>query len=225
MCVDVYTRYEFIKLLKNKNANNVCNKFEQILTEQGEAPKKIQADEGTEFSQIKKKLGPQYGFKVFHTQNREIKAAHAERFIQTLKLMIRRTLTTLSVGYRYIKYLLPIVERYNESPHRGLFGAKPVDLYINQKIPKDFSFNILKSLLNGSNPTKRLLRVGDQVRIAHIKNNIFAKSSLHRWVNETFEVTKVYITDPVTYVLKDEKGEKIEGTFYLEELKKYNIKY
>jgi hypothetical protein len=220
VCVDVYTRYAFVKLLKNKNAYNVCNKFEQIITEQGEYPKKIQADEGTEFALIKKKLSPKYGFKVFHTQNREIKAAHAERFIQTLKLMIRRTLTTLDVGYRYIKYLPAIVEMYNESPHRGIFGVRPVDLYVHQKIPKDFNFKFLKALLNNSTPTKRLLHAGDQVRIACVKNNIFEKSSLRRWVNEIFKVDKVFITDPVTYALKDEKGENISGTFYRDELQK-----
>ncbi|CAB4015975.1 uncharacterized transposon-derived [Paramuricea clavata] len=51
VCVDVYTRYAFIKLLKNKTVN-VCNKFEQILTELGESPTHIQAEEGTEFAQI-----------------------------------------------------------------------------------------------------------------------------------------------------------------------------
>jgi IS30 family transposase len=62
VCVDLYTRYAFVKLLKNKNAYNVCNKFEQISTEQGEYPKKIQADEGTEFALIKKKTKPKIRF-------------------------------------------------------------------------------------------------------------------------------------------------------------------
>lgn len=56
--------------------------------------------------------------------------------------------------------------------------------------------------------------------IAHIKNNIFEKSSLRRCVNEVFKVAKVFITDPVTYEVEDEKGEKIQGIFYLEELQK-----
>ena len=55
------------------------------------------------------------GILVFHTYNRETKAVHAERFIQTLKQMIRRTLTTLDLGHRYISYLPLIVERYKRS--------------------------------------------------------------------------------------------------------------
>jgi hypothetical protein len=37
-------------------------------------------------------------------------------------------------------------------------------------------------------------------------------------VKEIFIVVKVFITDPVTYRLKDTKGEDIEGIFYREEL-------
>ncbi|CAB4007370.1 uncharacterized transposon-derived, partial [Paramuricea clavata] len=119
VCIDIATRYAFVKPLKNKTASNVRKKFEEILSEAGGAPKKIQADEGTEFNQIKKDLSKKYGFTLFHTQNCETKAVHAERFIRTFKQMITRSLTTLNMGYRYIKYLPTIVERYNEAPHRG----------------------------------------------------------------------------------------------------------
>ena len=112
VCVDVYTCYAFVKLLKNKTANNVANKFEEILLENKTRPQKVQCDEGTEFSLIKRRLAPKYNFTVFHTFNRETKAVHAERFIQTLKQMIQRTLTTLDLGHRYIKYLPLILERY-----------------------------------------------------------------------------------------------------------------
>ncbi|CAB4001681.1 uncharacterized transposon-derived [Paramuricea clavata] len=191
VCVDVATRYAFVKMLKTKSAHNVAIKFEEIIRECGAAPRKIQADEGTEFNHIKNKLALKYNFELFHTQNREIKASHAERFIQTLKVMIRRTLTVLS-GYRFIKYLPVIIERYNESPHRGIFGAKPIDF---------------------------LLRKDQRVRIARIKNSVFEKSSLRRWGREVFTIDKVLITDPVTYQLKAEKdGEKITGIFYREEL-------
>jgi transposase-like protein len=216
VCVDVATRYAFVKMLKTKTAKNVSAKFEELILENG-APQKIHADEGTEFNDIRKKLGPKYNFKLFHTENREIKATHAERFIQTLKEMIRRTLTVLS-GYRFVKYLPTIIERYNESPHRGIYNAKPVDLYIHGKIPKFFSFKILQSYLNGSQATVSLLRMGQTVRIARVKNSTFEKASLRRWGKEIFIIDKVLITDPVTYTLKDKNNENITGIFYREEL-------
>ncbi|CAB3981399.1 uncharacterized transposon-derived [Paramuricea clavata] len=150
VCIDVGTRYAFVKLLKTKTAKNVAAKFEEIILENG-APKKIQADEGTEFNNIKKILAPKYNFTLFHTQNRDIKAAHAERFIETIKNMIQSTLTMFS-SYRFIKYLPLIIERYNEAPHRGIHNETPVDLYKNEKMPAFLKFKILKNYLSGSQP-------------------------------------------------------------------------
>jgi hypothetical protein len=207
VCVDVYSRYAFVKPLKTKSAKNVANKFEQILIEEGEIPLKIQSDEGTEFTLIKRDLAKKYGFTLFHTYNRE-----------TIKSMITRSLTTLNQGDNYIKNLQLIVERYNESPHRGIHNLAPIDVYKKGKTVDDF--HRLKSILNNSKPTRRLLKQGEVVRIARIKNNIFEKSSLRRWVKELFHIKKVFITDPVTYSLEDLKGEEIKGIFYRDELLK-----
>lgn len=132
VCVDIYSRFAFVKLLKKKTSENVGKKFESILTENNEIPRKIQCDEGTEFQKMRKELSQKYGFNVFHTYNREIKASHAERFIQTLKDMIRRTLTVVG-GYRYIDYLPTIIERYNELPHAGITNLTPYDVYFGRK--------------------------------------------------------------------------------------------
>jgi N-acyl-L-homoserine lactone synthetase len=143
VCVDVYSRYAFIKLLKTKSARNVANKFEQILIEEKEIPEKIQSDEGTEFAIIKHELAAKYNFKLFHTFNRETEAVHAERFIQTIKQMIHRTLTHFH-SYNYTKYLPIIVERYNEAPHSRLFGKSPKDIYIKRKNLMKLSSKLIK---------------------------------------------------------------------------------
>ena len=218
MCVDVYSRYAFVKPLKTKSSKNVANKFEQILQEENEVPMKIRSDEGTQFTLIKRDIAKKYGFSFFHTYNRETKAVHAERFIQTIKAMIARSTTTLNQGQKYIQNLQTIVERYNESPHRALYNLSPYDVYKNGKIPNEFQN--LKKRLNNSTPTTQLLKQGDIVRIARIKNNIFEKSSLRRWITEKFRFRKVYITDPVTYSIEDLKGDDIKGIFYRKELQK-----
>jgi hypothetical protein len=154
--------------LENKSAKNVANKLEQILIEEGEIPLKIQSDEGTEFALIKRDLSKKYGFTLFHTYNRETKAVHVERLIETIKAMITRSLTTLNQGYNYIKNLELIVERYNESPHRGLHNLTPFDVYKKGKLPDEFQK--LKSILNNTKPTLKLLKQGTIVRIARTKN-------------------------------------------------------
>ena len=134
VCVDVYSRYAFVKPLKTKSSKNVANKFEQILQEENEVPMKIHSDEGTEFTLIKRDIAKKYGFSLFHTYNRETKSVHAERFIQTIKAMIARSTTTLNQGKKYIQNLQTIVERYNESPHRALYNLSPYDVYKNGKL-------------------------------------------------------------------------------------------
>ncbi|CAB3977268.1 uncharacterized transposon-derived [Paramuricea clavata] len=216
VCVDIYSRYAFVRPLKTKTARNVANKFEDILIKEKEIPLKIQSDEGTEFTLIKRDLCKKYGFTLFHTYNRETKAVHAERFIETLKQSIQRSLTGLNQGHRYIENLQVIVERYNEAPHRGIYNMTPVDVYKRGKKPD--AVKRLKSILNDNPKPVRLLKQGQHVRIARIKNNIFEKSSLRRWVKEIFRIKKVYISDPVTYSLEDLKGEEITGIFYRSEL-------
>ncbi|CAB3977069.1 uncharacterized transposon-derived [Paramuricea clavata] len=166
VCVDIYSRYAFVKPLKTKTARNVANKFKAILTEENEIPLKVQSDEGV---QLYKKSS-----------------------------------------------ILIIVERYNESPHRGLYNLTPFDVYKKGKAPD--AFQKLKSILNNSTPTFGLLKEGTIVRIARVKNNVLKKSSLCRWVKEQFRIKKVFITDIVTYTLEDLKGEEIKGIFYRREL-------
>ncbi|CAB4013520.1 uncharacterized transposon-derived, partial [Paramuricea clavata] len=216
VCVDIYSRYAFVRPLKTKTARNVANKFEDTLLKDKEIPLKIQSDEGTEFSLLKRDLSKKYGFTLFHTYNRETKAVHAERFIETIKQSINRSLTSLDHGYNYIQNLPLIVARYNESRHRGLYNLTPFDVYKRGREPS--AFQRIKTLLTNSTVTLQLLKEGDIVRVARIKNSVFEKSSLRRWVKEKFRIKRVYITDPVTYSLEDLNREEIKGIFYRSEL-------
>ncbi|CAB3978331.1 uncharacterized transposon-derived [Paramuricea clavata] len=216
VCVDIYSRYAFVRPLKTKTARNVARKFEDILIKEKEIPLKIQSDEGTEFALIRRDLCKKYGFTLFHTYNRETKAVHAERFIETLKQSIMRSMTGIDKGYRYIENLKSVVERYNEAPHRGIYNLTPFDVYKRGKQPD--TYRRLKTILSDNPKPVRLLKQGQHVRIARIKNNVFEKSSLRRWVKEKFRIKKVYISDPVTYSLEDLQGEEITGIFYRSEL-------
>ena len=224
VCIDIYSRYVFVKMLKNKTSKNVGEKFEQILKESEEIPSKIQCDEGTEFQRIRHELSRKYSFEVFSTYNREIKASHAERVIQTLKTMVRRVLTVLSSNSskeerNYTGFLPLIVQRYNESPHRGLRGLRPIDVFFGTK-KISLKHRLLDEINKNPRVTKEILKIGTVVRIARAKNSVFEKSSLQAWVKEKFKIHKVFLTNPITYSLIDFKGEVIEGKFYREELQK-----
>ena len=219
VCIDVYSRYVWVELLKKKSSKNTANKFENILKKSKATPQKIQCDEGTEFQDIKNRLSKKYGFDVFHTYNREIKASHVERVIGTLKTMVRRVLT-MTDSFDYYTYFPIIIKRYNDSPHSSLNGFSPNEIYHDSKKKKKIKRFMLRKMLNPITFTKSIVREGTRVRIARKKENVFEKSSLRNWTNETFIIKKVFITDPVTYELEDLHGEKIEGIFYREEIQK-----
>ena len=71
-------------------------------------------------------------------------------------------------------------------------------------------------------PKKRAkpkLRVGDRVRISRVKGT-FEKGFHPNWSVELFTVAEVLETNPVTYRLRDHRGEVIQGSFYEPELQK-----
>ena len=54
------------------------------------------------------------------------------------------------------------------------------------------------------------------------KRKDFAKGYLPNFTEEVFIVVKVLKTEPQTYIIKDLNGEEIKGTFYNEELSRYD---
>ncbi|KAJ8913146.1 hypothetical protein NQ315_006064 [Exocentrus adspersus] len=61
--------------------------------------------------------------------------------------------------------------------------------------------------------------VGDIVRISK-NEHVFAKGYTPNWTTELFEITTVKITNPITCLLEDMRGQPIQGAFYAEELQK-----
>ncbi|XP_056645123.1 uncharacterized protein LOC130450641 [Diorhabda sublineata] len=65
----------------------------------------------------------------------------------------------------------------------------------------------------------RKLNVGDIVRISKAKH-AFEKCYTPNFTTELFKITKVKITNPVSYLIEDMNGSPIRGCFYEEELQK-----
>ena len=61
--------------------------------------------------------------------------------------------------------------------------------------------------------------MGDYVRISKIKS-IFAKGYTINWSYELFIIYEVLNTRPPTYRIEDENNNKLEGSWYEQELQK-----
>ena len=61
--------------------------------------------------------------------------------------------------------------------------------------------------------------IGDNVRITK-KKKTFDKGYTQRWTEGAFKISKIHLTIPVTYKTTEYNGEKIQGSFYEQELQK-----
>ena len=66
---------------------------------------------------------------------------------------------------------------------------------------------------------KPTFKIGDRVRILK-KKKTFEKAFTPNWTEELFIVKGARLTKPVTYNIKDHKGETIKGSFCRQELQK-----
>ncbi|XP_070156725.1 uncharacterized protein [Polyergus mexicanus] len=89
---------------------------------------------------------------------------------------------------------------------------RPVDV-----IPAiaDKLLNTVYSNIKIAAPAK--FKVADPVPVSKFKT-IFEKGFTPNWTTEIFRITKIQRTNPVTYLLKDSRGEPIAGGFYEHEL-------
>lgn len=90
--VDVFSRFLWVRCLKDKKAQSVIDAFKDIL-DGPRQPKAIRTDKGNEFyNRYLKRYLKEKGIKFCYALN-ETKANFAERYIQTLKKRLYRYFT------------------------------------------------------------------------------------------------------------------------------------
>lgn len=211
--IDTFSKYAWAYPLKRKSKLDVCNAFTNLF-KKGRIPKNLQTDFGTEFynDELKKLLVKQ---NIRHYSTFSVKKASiAERLIRTLKMKLYKSFS-LKGNYKwYDGTLNNVVHEYNNTYHRTI-GLKPV------KVNKTNAKTILLRYANESNKIikEKKFQVGDFVRISKYKG-IFEKGYTPNWSAEIFQIIKVQLTYPPTYLLEDVRKRPILGAFYEQELLK-----
>lgn len=210
--IDCFSKYLWTKPVKSKSAPDITKAMEIILKSSNRIPKKLVSDNGKEYynSQFQN-LMKKYKIQHYSTFS-PLKASIAERVIRTIKEKLFRSFT-LNGNHKWLELLNKVTEDYNDTKHRTI-GMKP----------KNVDSNSEKKLLDGvyshiKVAGKSKFKVGDTVRISKQKH-LFEKGYTPNWTTELFKVSKVKITNPVTYLLEDYQGNPISGGFYEEELQK-----
>ena len=212
--IDFFSKYSWCYPLKSKKSKEIINSFKDIFKKSKRIPKLIQSDEGTEF--INKQTQTFFknnNIKWYHTFNRDIKCSICERYNRTILNKIYKNFT-LNNNTIWVNDLDRLTNEYNNKYHRSI-KMKPTNasLKANEDIVRKnlYNFNITNK--------KPKFSIDDRVRVSLLKNT-FEKSYTSNWSEEIFIIDNIKTSNVHYYFLKDLQGEKIDGSFYQEELLK-----
>ena len=216
LVIDTFSKYGWIKPLKNKEGKTVAKAFKEIFKE-GRIPKKLWTDKGREFynkdvMDLRNLKGE--NIELYSTENEE-KSSIVERWIRTMKEKMWKYFTDNNT-YNYMNVLPDLVEDYNNTVHSST-KLTPIDASKEKN-----ELNVWRNLYPDRykiNKLKPKFSKGDQVRITK-KKKVFEKGYTTRWTEEIFKIKGIRKTTPITYKLEDLQGEEIKGTFYEPELQK-----
>ena len=233
--IDCFSRYAYAAPLKTKQGNVVSGALKTLLDEAEERIdrriEKIQTDEGLEFynKQVKSMLTNR-GIYLFSTKS-PTKSQMAERLIRTLRARQERH-NTYKGTRRWIDSFFDLVKSYNKTPHSALpRDMAPADVNLKNESQVWHSLygkdllttppllqRQLRARKQGKFIAEKGLKIGDAVRLSKRKRT-FEKAYYQNWTDEVFFVARVSKnTRPVTYKIKDDRGEVLEGVFYRQEL-------
>ena len=117
--IDFFTKYGWVKPLKDKKGKTVLNAFIEILNESNRKPNKLWVDQGREFyNKLIQEWLKNNDVLMYSTHN-EGKSAIAERFIKTLKTKIYKKMTANDSNF-YLPYMNKLVDQYDNTYHHSI---------------------------------------------------------------------------------------------------------
>ena len=149
---------------------------------------------------------------MYSTENEE-KSSVCERWNRTIKTQMWKQFT-IQGNTMYLDMLPKILKQYNNTKHSSI-KMTPIEAS-KKKNEGVVYFNLYGDMETLKQKPK--FKIGDMVRISKYKRKVFDKGYTPNWSEEVFTVDKIQYTNPITYKLKDLRGEDIQGSFYELEL-------
>ena len=214
--IDTFSKKAWAFKLKNKSASSIMRVMKVFLLTN--RPQKIEFDQGTEFyNRWFLNLLKTYGIKHYSVYS-DRKCAIVERFNRTLKTRMYRSFTARGT-HRWIDILEDLINGYNNTKHSSTGFTPNTVNKSNENVVRKKLFPKIKKKKEHSKP---YYKVGDNVRITR-KKSTFQKGYEQTYSYEVFQISEIKKTYPVTYGLRDYKGEAIKGSFYKNELQQVDI--
>ena len=215
MVIDVFSKYGWIRGLKDKKTETVSEAFDDIF-ERGRQPKMLWTDKGSEFiSKHFKDFLKKKDIKLYHTENEE-KSSVVERWNRTMKNKMWK-MFSVNNNTVFADKIDKLVNDYNNTRHSSI---KMTPVEASKKKNKKTVWSNLYGESIFLKPEKPKFEIGDHVRISKLKRKIFDKGYTPNWTEEIFVIKQINPTKPVTYSIVDLMSESIKGSFYEQELQK-----
>ena len=187
-CIDIWTRYAWVRLLKNKT-NKVCTEaFADILAEAGTAPAILMSDNGSEFiSRSWKALLKKHEIESSYAEPGDHhRMGIVERFNKTLRGLIVKY-TTAYKTKKWIDVIDKLVKNYNSSVHSSI-GTTPSKARANPEKAAAKIEAIVDAKEDKAGKEFKMFKEGDQVR--SLKNKVmFEKGAMPKWSQTIHTVT------------------------------------
>ena len=120
LCViDVFTKYAWVKLLKDKKGKRVLNAFMAIVNESNRKPNKLWIDQGRQFYNKFMQEWLDNNYILMYSTHNEGNSVITERFIKILKAKIYKKFTT-NDRKSHLSYLNKLVDQYNNTYHHSI---------------------------------------------------------------------------------------------------------
>lgn len=212
--VDCFSRRGWAIPVRYKTGEKVAEALRGII--EGGTFFALQTDKGKEFYNDKvASLLKRNNVKHFSAENDDIKASLVERFNQTLRGRIHRSITARQ-NKKFLHVLPDIVAAYNDAEHKSL-GMAPNDVgpHNREHLHQKLYVSPVQPVKSKTSPP---LKVNDIVRLSK-RRGAFERGYTPNWTRELFRVTSVSDgTFPTVYEVSDLANEIVRGTFYRQEL-------
>ena len=224
VAVDTLSRKTRVEAMKSKTSEETCRAFKKmVIFEHLDFPIKVWVDLGKEFKGSFKKFCDDNEIEIYSTHS-ETKSSMAERYIRSMKTLIYNFFEEFRT-FRYINNLKNFVTLLNKRFNRSI-AMSPNDVdatHVPILLRKQQDEHRKANKKNHRRRKVPAFKVGDRVRIA-FKDMAFRKGYKQQYTSEVFRVSQVSSPphEPITYKLRDSKGEPILGRFYSEEITHYN---
>ena len=166
MVIDVFSKYGWIRGLKDKKTETVSIAFDDIFKSKRK-PQMLWTDKGSEFlSKHFKELLKREGIKLYRTENEE-KSSVVERWNKTMKMRMWK-MFTVNNNTVYFDKINKLVDDYNNARHSSI-KMTPVEASKKKNESKVWSQLYGDSIY--LKPGKPKFSIGDRVRISKYKRN------------------------------------------------------